>query len=181
MLPQFDPGNKHTPRPNGQRNHSIHCPNATAVTAWLDDCYLHYFSSQYANLDTINYWSCHNQTKVMEPTAETLMLRLRADIKMAIHLRFSTRKCVHDVSPEDCEICVGKSFQKLYERCGGREGGTVFSGHCIVRNEGYKFFSNIKGGGWLIGNDSGFGGVRIWESNEDGGSDGSFRVKVAVI
>lgn len=148
--------------------------------------------------------SCSNQTNFVdrvqfEPALETLLLRLRAEISLATHHRFSSGKlnygngsriyglaeCVRFLRPNECESCVGEGINKLHEYCGGRKGGTVVNGNCIVRFESHGFLSyNETGGGSDSGggSESSGGGSGVVISNWDRRSGGcmGFKVKVAL-
>ncbi|KAL5761798.1 hypothetical protein ACOSP7_018062 [Xanthoceras sorbifolium] len=132
-----------------------------------------------------------------EAAFETLLLRLRADMVNAVsQLRFSSTgevqygnssqvlyglaDCVHNVSHKDCEVCVEKGTEKLLECCGGKAGGTVVAGHCIVRYETYKFFSRVCSGGGLDASNGPSVAVNVRVDNENGGGKG-FQEKVAVV
>ncbi|XP_002522420.4 putative cysteine-rich repeat secretory protein 25 [Ricinus communis] len=135
------------------------CPNATAVTAWFDGCYLQYYSRK-DDLDEVTNCSGSKQTSIQdrghfELKLEALLLRLRAEIYLTTHYRFSTGhienrhggriyalvKCILPLTLEECGACVAKGIDKVYGHCGGKEGGTAANGYCIVRYESYKFFS----------------------------------------
>ncbi|KDP41186.1 hypothetical protein JCGZ_15593 [Jatropha curcas] len=187
------------------------CPNNTpSVTAWFDGCYLNYYQSHVkvsrADLE-VTSCSCSNQACKIQDSVnfelglETLLLKLRAsiyDYSNNLHGLSSIRygnngsriyaavECVKSLSPKDCEVCVVKAIEKLYEQCGGKEGGIVASGYCIVRYESYKFFScfEIHGGSGGDGSDSGGGGdggvqavtVKDWKKEKTG-----FKVKISLL
>lgn len=205
MPAQPQPNNLQTLCRNCQGTIFNPCPKSDAVRAWLDGCYLQYcYHKNYTAfshpcIDTSNYYSSSNKSKLtdrvqFESPLETLLLRLRADIKPVGH--FTTGKfqysnksevygladCLQNVSLNDCEVCVRRGIEKLSERCGGEEGGTVAAGYCVVRCEGYEFFSTVDPGGYLDVNKNGSGNVSwIRENNENNGDGKSFKVKVAAI
>lgn len=120
-----------------------------------------------AHLESTASWFCSHQATAVdrsdqfELVLETLLLRLRSDVNLATHRGYSTGEiqygngsrvyalveCTGYLSPKECEVCVGKGIEKLYEYCGGKEGGTVVAGYCIVRYESFRFFSDIENAG----------------------------------
>ncbi|KAJ7953798.1 cysteine-rich repeat secretory protein 38-like [Quillaja saponaria] len=181
---------------NAKQSISNLCPNAQSFRAWFDGCYIQYYNNynyrklSHPHSETTNLF-CSNQTNILdlaqfEIALEISLLRLRARIYMATHRGFShvelqygnesriyaMAECVRYVSSMDCETCVGKGIDKLYENCGGKAGGTVVSGYCIVRYENYPFFSNLQEAAYgLEWNSSGGNGISgdmsIWENGKE--------------
>ena len=78
--------------------------------------------------------------------------------------------------PEECEACVAEGIERFHKYCGGKDGGTVVAGNCVVRFEVYQFFSYIDAGGSETGGGTDDVGTRITE----GGGSMSFKAKVAL-
>ncbi|XP_034693602.1 cysteine-rich repeat secretory protein 38-like [Vitis riparia] len=181
---------------NAVRTVSTLCPYSNSGTAWFDGCYLQYhhrFSPE--DFVTSTNISCSSQIHVLdqvqfELALETLFLRLRAEINLATHHQFSSgeltygnhskvyglAECVRFMSPEECEACVAEGVERLHKHCGGKDGGTVVAGNCVVRFEVYQFFSYIDAGGSESGGGTDDVGTRITE----GGGSMCFKAKVAL-
>lgn len=180
------------------------CPKADAVRAWFDGCYIQFYdhnstSSSRVHLESSATWFCSHQATAdqdrsqFELVLETLLLRLRSDINLATRHGFSTgeiqygngsrvyalAECVRYLPPKECEVCVGKGIEKLYEYCGGKEGGTVVAGYCIVRYESFRFFSDLENAGGAD-SDGESGAVPIGESGKGGRCMG-FKVKAPLV
>ncbi|XP_043705051.1 cysteine-rich repeat secretory protein 38-like [Telopea speciosissima] len=175
------------------------CPNPESVTAWFNGCYIQYYNdSKFSQAVQVFSSTSNKQSKIIEMgrfevALEILLLQLRASITVASHLGFSrgeivygrnesriyaVAECVRLVSLRDCEICVGDGIKKLHECCGGKVGGVVVAGHCMVQFEVYQFFSRSITYGNTTGSDS-EGETRVvsYKERENDGSSG-FRLKV---
>lgn len=165
------------------------CRNSNAVSAWYDGCYLQIFmmnSSHDAYMDISNH-SCSNLTNNQDPARsapalETLLLKLRADVNLATHHGFSHGEiasennfeiyglveCVRSLSPHECDFCIGKAIEKLQFYCGGKNGGTVVYGLCIVRFDSNEFYHGIGGVSSAARGGGASGNLTVWEG-ENGG------------
>ncbi|KAK4429984.1 hypothetical protein Salat_1299100 [Sesamum alatum] len=140
-----------------------------------------------AYMDVSNH-SCSNRAKNQDPARsapalEALLLNLRTDVNLATHHGFSQGEiayesvnhtdskiygiveCVRSLSPQECEVCVGKAIEKLQFYCGGKNGGTAVYGPCLVRFDSNEFY---HGG---LHSDAGDGvscNFTVWEG-ENGG------------
>ncbi|XP_010265088.1 PREDICTED: cysteine-rich repeat secretory protein 38-like [Nelumbo nucifera] len=175
------------------------CPSSEAVTAWFDGCYLHYYNHyKFSRRIGIPVSTQSSQIYVMDRAKfqlalQTLLLQLRAGISLPSHLGFFNGKilyganssrvyalaeCIRSVPLKECEVCMDKGIEKLYECCGGREGGVVVAGDCVIRFETYQFFSGQMF--YAGGSDSGgWSGIVSYDESENGNGWQGLKVKVA--
>lgn len=149
------------------------CPNSIGVSAWFDGCYVQISSIVFSDTN-ISSHSCSARDAVGDPARfvpalGTLFLKLRADVNIPTHGGFSHREigfeninrggskiygiveCVRSLSPQECDSCVAKASDELLFYCGGKNGGVLVHGGCLVRFESSEFYheedASSEGGG----------------------------------
>ncbi|KAK6922035.1 Gnk2-homologous domain [Dillenia turbinata] len=173
------------------------CPYSLSVTAWFDGCCVQY-SPGSTSSDLVNNTqkiSCSNKTGIInraqfEPVLETLLLKLRAEVSFPTHHNFAKGEikfgsnntvyavveCLRFLSPKECDGCARRGMERLQEHCGGKEGGYVVLGFCIVRFESDPFFFSLSS----EANRSDTGGKGYWEKGSVG-YVGESREKMVVL